>query len=267
VNDVELLPRIRTSLLRQSNTHGYTELMFGLFELESRIFSPRIRDLAAQVLYPLEAHHRKGPLGALFRGPRIRPERIRANWDEMHRIAASLQDGTVTAQLLVSKLQALKQQHGAHTGIQELGRIFKTLAALTYISDEGYRRRIHHTLNKGELLHALAREVFFGQQGLFRERDYLGQLNRATCMSLIINAIVVWNTRYLLRALDHLRHTGYPVTDNDLKHITPLLWEHITFHGSYHFDLGEPQRQGGLRPLRAPDAQPRGQVDQEEEVA
>jgi len=37
------------------------------------------------------------------------------------------------------------------------------------------------------LAHALAREVFFGQQGLFRERDYVGQLNRATCMSLIIN--------------------------------------------------------------------------------
>lgn len=124
--------------------------------------------------------------------PRINRERIRANWDDMHRVAASLQDGTVTAQLLVSKLQALKQQSGAHKGIQELGRLFKTLAALTYISDEGYRRRIHHTLNKGELLHALAREIFFGQQGLFRERDYLAQLNRATCMSLIINAIVVW---------------------------------------------------------------------------
>lgn len=31
-----------------TDTHGYTELMFGLFELESRIFSPRIRDLTAQ---------------------------------------------------------------------------------------------------------------------------------------------------------------------------------------------------------------------------
>jgi len=32
--------------------------------------------------------------------------------------------------------------------------------------------------------------------------------------------------------------------------VTPLLWEHITFHGSYHFDLSEPQRQNGRRPLR-----------------
>ncbi len=104
--------------------------MFGLFELESRIFSPRIRDLPAQILYPMEREQRHGPLGALFRGPPINRARIRANWDEMHRIAASLQDGTVTAQLLVSKLQALKQQRGAYTGIQELGRIFKTIALI-----------------------------------------------------------------------------------------------------------------------------------------
>lgn len=233
-----------------TDTHGYTELMFGLFELESRTFSPRIRDLPSQVLYPMTREHRQGTVGALFRGPLISHERIRAHWDEMHRVAASLQDGTVTAQLLVRKLQALKQQRGVHTGIQELGRVFKTLAALNYISDEEYRRRIHHTLNKGELLHALAREVFFGQQGLFRERDYLGQLNRATCMSLLINAIVVWNTRYMMAALDHLRSTGYTVNDEDIRHLTPLLWEHITFHGTYHFDLGEPSRRTGLRPLR-----------------
>ncbi|KPV54725.1 hypothetical protein SE17_01910 [Kouleothrix aurantiaca] len=85
---------------------------------------------------------------------------------------------------------------------------------------------------------------------MFRERDYLSQLNRATCMSLIINAIVVWNTRYMMDAIDHLRLTGYPINEADLQHVTPLLWEHITFHGSYHFDLSEPQRQNGRRPLR-----------------
>lgn len=47
-------------------------------------------------------------------GALINKDRIRANCDELQRIAAALQDGTVTAQLLVSKLQALNQQHGAH---------------------------------------------------------------------------------------------------------------------------------------------------------
>jgi hypothetical protein len=70
---------------------------------------------------------------------------------------------------------------------------------------------------------ALTREVFFGQQGLFRERVYLSQLNRATCISLIIDAIVIWNTRYMMAALDRFRHSSFPVHDDDLKHITPLI--------------------------------------------
>ncbi len=115
-----------------------------------------------------------------------------------------------------------------------------------------------------ESLYALARDVFFGQQGLFRERDYAGQLNRATCMSLIINAIVVWNTRYMMAALDHLRNTGMTINEEDLRHLTPLLWEHITFHGNYHFDLGEPSRQAGLRPLRILSAQPMRETEEDE---
>lgn len=40
------------------------------------------------------------------------------------------------------------------------------------------------------------------------------------------------------------------MNDADLQHLTPLLWEHITFHGSYHVDFGESSRCVGLRPVR-----------------
>jgi TnpA family transposase len=233
------------------DTHGYTEILFGLFELESRLFSPRIRDLPDQRLYPIDRRRSYGALDALLRGPTINRTLIRSCWDDMHRVAASLKDGTVTATLLVSKLHALKRKSGVHKGIQELGRLHKTLFVLDYISDEAYRRRIHRTLNKGESLHGLARELFFGQQGMFGERDYEAQLNRATCLSLLINAIVVWNTRYLAAALEHVRATGHVVDDTDLEHLSPLLWEQITLHGSYHFDLNP---RNGLRPLRSPSA-------------
>ena len=233
-----------------TDTHGYTDLIFGLFELESRIFSPRIRDLPAQILYPMGPDHKKGKIGSVFRGPMINPAHIKRYWDEMHRIAASLKDGTVTAKLLVSKLHALKRQSGGHKGAQELGRVFKTMAALRYISDESYRRRILQMLNKGELLHALARELFFGQQGLFREHDLASQLNRATCMSLLINAIIVWNTRYMMQALDHLRAAGYEIHDEDLVHLTPMLWEHIAIHGTYQFNVHHVSQLIDFRPLR-----------------
>ncbi len=210
-----------------------------MFALESHLFSPRIRDLAEQRLYPLERGHAYGELDELFRGPPINRDLIRRCWDDMHRVAASLKDGTVTATLLVGKLHALQRKNSVHRAIQELGRLHKTLFILRFISDEDYRRHIGRTLNRGETLHALARELFFGQQGIFRERAYEAQLNRATCLSVLMNAIIVWNTRYMMKALDHLRATGYPVNDADLTYLSPVLWDHITFRGSYHFDLGK----------------------------
>jgi TnpA family transposase len=206
-----------------TDTHGYTEILFGLFALEQHLFSPRIRDLAGQRLYPLDRQPSYGDLDALLRGPTINRALMRRCWDDMHRVAASLRDGTVTATLLVGKLQALKRKNTVHRAIQELGRLHKTLYALRYISDPDYRRHIGRTLNKGESVHALAREVFFGQQGLFRERDYEAQLNRATCLSVLLNAICVWNTRYMMKALDHLRATGYPVNEADLMYLSPIL--------------------------------------------
>ncbi|MBI4516443.1 MAG: Tn3 family transposase [Deltaproteobacteria bacterium] len=115
-----------------TDTHGYTEIIFGLFELEGRMFSPRLRDLPGQVLYPMSARQKKGPMGWLLRGRRIRRELIERCWDDMHRVAASLKEGTVTATLLVAKFQAMKRMSGIQHGLQELGRIHKTLFILRY---------------------------------------------------------------------------------------------------------------------------------------
>jgi TnpA family transposase len=169
----------------------------------------------------------------------------------MHRISASLKDGTVTAVLLVAKLQALDNKNLIHRGLEEYGRLLKTIDILTYLSDQPYRRRIGRMLNKGEAVHSLARLVAYGQLGILTDRDLTGQLNRATCLSLLLNVIAVWNTRYMQAALDHLRATGYQVLESDLEHLSPILSGHINLHGSHHFDLQAPKkRQGQLRPLR-----------------
>jgi hypothetical protein len=52
-------------------------------------------------------------------------------------------------------------------------------------------------------------------------------------------------------ALDHLRQTGYPVQNEDLGHLSPILSGHINLHGSHPFDFQAPKkRQGQLPPLR-----------------
>jgi hypothetical protein len=109
-------------------------------------------------------------------------------------------------------------------------------------------RRVLVGLNKGETLHSLARALSLGHQGRFTERSYEAQLNRTSALSLVINAIVVWNTRYFERAQAKLLEQGEQVADSVWQHLSPLAWKHISFIDSYHFS--DIHLEGDFRPLR-----------------
>lgn len=67
-------------------------------------------------------------------------------------------------------------------------------------------------------------------------------------LSLVINAIVVWNTRHFARAQAKLLEQGEQVDDMVWQHLSPLAWKHINLVGSYHFS--EVQLEEEFRPLR-----------------
>jgi hypothetical protein len=50
--------------------------------------------------------------------------------------------------------------------------------------------------------------------------------HRASGLNLLVNAITLWNTRYLNRAIAALRETK-DVPDHLLAHLSPLGWEHM----------------------------------------
>jgi len=103
-------------------------------------------------------------------------------------------------------------------------------------------------LNKGETLHSMARAIFFGRQVRFMDRGYEAQLNRASALSLVLNAIVVWNTRHFDRAQEKVAQLDDPVEEQVWQHLSAILWEHINLVGSYHFS--DVQLEGEFRPLR-----------------
>ena len=107
-------------------------------------------------------------------------------------------------------------------------------------------------LNKGEGRHALARVLFHGQRGELRQRYREGQEDQLGALGLVLNAVVLWNTRYMSQALDHLRAAGLPVEPADVARLWPLGHRHINVHGRYTFTLADPLARGQLRPLRDP---------------
>ena len=184
----------------------------------------------------------------LLRG-RINTKVILENYDDVLRLAHSIREGKVSGSLIMGKLGSYSRQNRLATALREMGRIEKTIFILDYISNEAIRRRIQRGLNKGEAMNALARALFFGKRGELRERALQDQLQRASALNILINAISVWNTVYLTEATKVMKEKGI-LQDQMIKHISPLGWEHINFLGEYTFDL---KRMTGLSSLRTLD--------------
>lgn len=233
-----------------TDTAGYTDQVFGLTHLLGFRFAPRLRDLADSKLYSIGRPNQFPKLEKLLRG-QINIKIIQENYDDVLRLAHSIREGTVSASLIMEKLGSYARQNRLATALREMGRIEKTIFILDYLSSEAMRRRIHRGLNKGEAMNALARAIFFGKRGELRERALQDQLQRASALNIIINAISVWNTVYLTRATEFMRD-NMQLNEELLKHISPLGWEHINFLGEYKFDIKQITALKGLRPLKSP---------------
>lgn len=136
--------------------------------------------------------------------------------------------------------------------VAELGRIDKTIHALTYINDENKRRRTLTQLNRGEDRHKLARAVFHGKRGELRQRYREGQEDQLGALGLVVNIIILWNTLYINAALDQLAGEGYSIQPDDVARLSPLVFEHINLLGRYAFSVPDSVVRGQLRPLRNP---------------
>lgn len=230
-----------------TDTAGYTDQVFGLSHLLGFRFAPRIRDISELKLYSFSKPSDYAKIENIIQG-KINTRIIQENYDDVLRLAHSIREGKVSGSLIMSKLGSYARQNALVTALREMGRIEKTIFILDYISNESLRRRIQRGLNKGEAVNALARAIFFGKCGELRERELQDQLQRASALNILINAISIWNTAYLQKAIDYLKSSG-SFNEDLLKHIAPLGWEHINFLGEYTFDVRNVPESDELRPL------------------
>jgi TnpA family transposase len=233
-----------------TDTGGYTDIVFALFDLLGLQFIPRLRDVGGHRLYRFNKSTRYRHLEPLLRG-QINSAKILNEWDAMLRVAGSLSGGWVTASLFMSKLQRPKKNALA-TALQEYGRLVKTIFVLRYIEDDALQRRVGAQLNKTEAIHALRRFLVIANDGQIRCSGYDDQVNQVACMNLVSNAIVTWNTVYIQAVLKQLRAEGHTILDADIARLSPVRSSHINPYGRYTFDVRRARPGGRLRPLRRP---------------
>jgi TnpA family transposase len=126
-----------------------------------------------------------------------------------------------------------------------LGRIIKTEYILRYLTDPELRRTVQLQLNKGEYRHKLPRRIFFADQGEFTTGDYEEIMNKASCLSLVSNAILYWNTRKIADIVDDLKRRGAEIENAPLAHISLLPFKHVVPNGTYFIEDGEPSNSLG----------------------
>lgn len=216
-----------------TDTHGFTEQLFGLCYLLGFTFMPRLRDLADQQLYRVDPEFAPEVLRPLLRSG-LDLSLLGEQWDQLVRVAASLRNRVASAHVVLRRLANASPADRVAKALTTLGRS-KTIYILRYIHEEELRRRVQLQLNRGESRHALARWLFFANRGEFRSGDYEEIMNKASCLSLLSNAVLVWNTLAITKIVTQLRVGGENIADEDLARISPLMYQHVIPNGTYHF--------------------------------
>lgn len=215
-----------------TDTAGYTEHIFALCFLLGYEFMPRIKDLKDQQLYKINRNTSYGDLDALLTKT-ASLDLVMEQWDQMVRIVASLKNRLVPANEIIRRLIKGSPSDRLSKAFTNLGRIIKTDYILRYLTDPELRRKVQRQLNKGEHRHGLSRWMFFANQGEFQTGDYEEIMNKASCLSLVSNAVLYWNTIHIAKIIDQLQIQGENISNEALSHTSLLLYKHVIPMGTY----------------------------------
>ncbi|MBK5077729.1 Tn3 family transposase [Lactococcus lactis] len=218
-----------------TDTNAYTDTAFAIFHLLGFKFEPRIRDIGSMQLYTIKSPKNYPKIQPLIKRS-VNLGLIEKYYNEIKQIAYSIQTRKTSAKIILSKLGSYARKNKVAQALGELGKIEKTIFLLDYAINEDLRKVITQILNRGELINDLSRELFNGQRGKFMEKDVKKQLQSASALNILINAISLWNAVYLQKAYDYCKESE-PELSKYLEYTSPIIWRHINLLGEYTIDL------------------------------
>ena len=187
-----------------------------------------------RTLYRLDRRESYGAIGPLLK-KRVNLDIIESQYDQLIRVAASLRNRTAPAHVVLQRLVSSTPSDLVAKALRELGRIVKTIYILRYIDDPVLRKRVQRQLNRGEHRQSMAKRIFFANQGVFRSGALPEIMNKVSALSVLSNAVLVWNSVALAGAIRRLREGGTEVHDADVARISPLAYRHVIPTGTYQF--------------------------------
>jgi TnpA family transposase len=219
------------------DSHGQSEVAFAFCRLLGFELLPRLKAVQSQRLYRPAAC-----MGEAW--PRLVPvltrpidwALIRQQYDQLVKYTTALRLGTAKADAILRRFTRSNVQHPTYKALSELGKAVKTIFLCRYLQSEALRREIHEGLNVIEQWNGANDFIFFGRKGDFTSNRKDDQEESMLALHLLQNCLVYVNTLMVQRVLARPHWEG-ELTEEDLRALTPLIWEHVNPYGTYQLDM------------------------------
>lgn len=236
--------------IHSTDTHGYSEAIFGIMHLLGFSYAPRIKNLKRQRLYLFKSRQNiDRSWWALKPSGYINTELIEDNWDDILRFIATIQLKETTASDLFRRLNSYSKQHALYRALKAFGRTIKSIFILRYIDDLELRQAVEKQLNKVESAHRFARAISVGNPREFTQAEKHEQEIAEGCKRLIKNAIICWNYLYLTQKINEEDNPEHQqILLQAIARGSIVAWQHINLLGEYDFSEERLRDTVGIKP-------------------
>jgi TnpA family transposase len=222
------------------DTHGQSEVAFAFCRLLGFELMPRIRRIGEQRLYlPHSGQRQDYPNLQSVLTKAIDWELISQQYDQMIKYATALRLGTAEAESLLRRFnRSSSPLHPTHLALSELGKAVRTIFLCKYLHSEELRREIQEGLNVVEQWNGANGFIFYGKNSEIATNRLDEQELSVLALHLLQICLVYINTLMIQKVLTESVWEKL-LTKEDLRALTPLIWEHINPYGTFRLDMNK----------------------------
>ncbi len=217
------------------DTHGKSEVGFALTYLLGFDLLPRYATIGPQKIYlPYEGFDCKN-ITDITTKP-INWDLIETHYDSMIKYAVSLKIGTATADSIIRQFSRSNFQSPIFKAFIELGRAVKSIFLCRYLDSLELRQEIHSGLNIVENWNSVNDFIFYAKKSEMSSNSKDEQEYSMLCLHLIQVCLAYLNT-LLIQDVLNTPEWKNKLTNEDLRALTPLIYQHINPYGTFELDM------------------------------
>jgi TnpA family transposase len=222
------------------DTHGYTEFAMAMAKLLGFALCPRLKRLSERKLYVPSGFKNIPDSLMEVATPSISLKQIRNEWDNLVRLASSIETGHTSATVALARYGSASSDSPIYRAGVHLGRLIRSLYLCDYFVSEDLRRVVNRILVHGEAVHTLQRAInagSFSKPRGQREEDLYAVSGSLTLMTNLCLAWTAIKMQETIFGEDGMADAGEDLSW--LQQVSPAHYANINFRGTFTFPISD----------------------------